>query len=46
MYIDWITWSIWTLGLVLLLYWGFETAREFRNLFARRKGKSPPGSGS
>jgi hypothetical protein len=47
MYIDWITWGIWTLGLVLLLYWCFETAREFRNLFARRKkSKCPLDSGS
>ena len=28
MYIDWITWSVWSFGLALLLYWGFETARE------------------
>lgn len=40
MYIDWITWSIWSLGLALLLYWCFQTAREFRALFARkRKGQ-------
>ncbi len=39
MYIDWITWSVWSFGLVLLLYWCFETVREFRHLFARRKGR-------
>jgi|KBSMisStaDraftv2_1062788.scaffolds.fasta_scaffold3725116_2 hypothetical protein len=37
MYIDWITWSIWSLGLTLLLYWLFETTREFKALFARKK---------
>ena len=37
MYIDWITWSIWSLGLALLLYWLFETTREFKALFARKK---------
>jgi hypothetical protein len=39
MYIDWMTWSIWTLGLALLLYWCFQTIREFRQLFARRKAR-------
>jgi len=37
MYIDWITWSVWTFGLALLLYWCFETIRECRSLFERRK---------
>jgi hypothetical protein len=39
MYIDWITWSIWSLGLALLLYWVFETTREFKALFSRKKGR-------
>jgi hypothetical protein len=44
MYIDWITWSIWFLGLVLLLYWCVETAREFKSLFERKtqRGSSQP----
>ncbi len=37
MYIDWITWGVWVFGLALLLYWCFETIREFRSLFARRR---------
>lgn len=37
MHIDWITWGVWTFGLALLLYWCFETVREFQQLFARRK---------
>jgi hypothetical protein len=37
MYIDWITWSVWFFGLVLLLYWCFETIREFKDLFQRHK---------
>lgn len=41
MYIDWMTWSVWTLGLALLLYWCFQTIREFRLLFARRKSRKP-----
>ncbi len=41
MYIDWITWSVWSFGLALLLYWCFGTVREFRNLFERRRRKNP-----
>lgn len=39
MYIDWITWSVWGFGLALLLYWCFETIREFKALFLERKRK-------
>jgi len=39
MQIDWITWSVWGFGLALLLYWCFETLREFQSLFSRRKSK-------
>ena len=39
MYIDWMTWSIWTLGLALLVYWCIETAREFKTLFSRKRGR-------
>ena len=37
MQIDWVTWSVWAFGLALLLYWCFETFREFKSLFSRRK---------
>jgi hypothetical protein len=36
MQIDWITWSIFAIGLVMLLYWCVKTVREFRDLFKRR----------
>jgi hypothetical protein len=39
MYIDWITWSIWGFGFILLAYWCFNTFREFRSLF---KGQTKP----
>jgi hypothetical protein len=39
MYIDWITWSVWSLGLALLLYWCVATVREFRGLFSKKKGR-------
>jgi hypothetical protein len=42
MYVDWITWGVWLFGLVLLLYWCFETVREFRSLFERRKARRLP----
>jgi len=37
--IDWITWGLWAFGLALLLYWCFETFREFKSLFSRHKAK-------
>ncbi len=36
MQIDWITWSVFAIGLAMLLYWCFQTAKEFRELFQRR----------
>ncbi len=39
MHIDWITWGVWAFGASLLLYWSFQTVREFRALFAKRKGR-------
>ena len=33
MYIDWMTWGIWALGLGLLVYWGIQTVRELKSLF-------------
>jgi hypothetical protein len=46
MYIDWITWSIWTFGLALLLYWFFETIREFKQLFAKRRSRNQVNPGA
>ena len=40
MYIDWLTWSIWALGLALLLYWCIQTVRELKSLFSRKRGLS------
>ncbi len=39
MYIDWMTWGVWTLGFTLLSFWCVETFKEFRDLFARRREK-------
>jgi hypothetical protein len=37
LYIDWLTWSVWGLGLAMLLYWCVETYREFKTLIARHR---------
>jgi len=36
MQVDWITWSVFGIGLLMLLYWCVQTIREFRDLFQRR----------
>jgi len=37
MYIDWMTWSIWALGLALLVYWCIQTVRELKSLLSRKR---------
>jgi hypothetical protein len=37
---DWITWSIWFLGLVVLVVWTILPIREFKKLLADRKKKN------
>ncbi len=39
MRIDWITWGVWAFGVSLLLTWCFQTFREFRALFSKRKSQ-------
>jgi len=47
MYFDWVTWSIWALGLIILIVWIYVPAKEFRQLLKERRerlaaaGKSP-----
>jgi len=36
MHIDWITWSVFAIGAVMLLYWCVQTTKEFTDLFRRR----------
>ena len=40
--IDWITWSVFAIGLVMLGYWCVQTLREFRALFKRRLKRTNP----
>jgi len=46
--IDWVTWSIWLLGFIILVIWILVPIREFRDLYrAHKKGRSdatPAGS--
>jgi uncharacterized membrane protein YcjF (UPF0283 family) len=37
MYFDWITWSIWLVGFIILIIWILVPAREFRRLLQKRK---------
>ncbi len=39
MYIDWVTWSIWFLGLVILVVWIYIPIREFKTLLAKHRKK-------
>jgi hypothetical protein len=36
-YIDWITWGIWLLGLIILVVWIWIPLKEFKRLLAARK---------
>ena len=38
MVFDWVTWSIWTIGLVILIVWIYVPAKEFAQLIKDRKG--------
>jgi len=38
MYIDWMTWGVWALGLGLLVYWCIQTVRELKSLLSRKRG--------
>ena len=40
MQIDWITWSVFGIGLALLVYWCVQTVREFKELFKQRSTRS------
>ena len=37
MYFDWVTWSIWLLGFIILVVWIFIPAREFKKLVHEKK---------
>ncbi len=37
MYVDWITWSIWLIGFIILVVWIYMPLKEFKRLLALRK---------
>ncbi|HUU26171.1 MAG TPA: hypothetical protein VM123_00025 [archaeon] len=36
---DWVTWSIWTLGVIILIVWIYVPVKEFMQLLRERKVK-------
>jgi len=39
MYFDWITWSIWLLGFIILIIWILIPAREFKKLVQKKRAE-------
>lgn len=39
MHFDWVTWSIWSIGALILILWSIETYKEFKSLFTAHKGQ-------
>ncbi|MFN3694026.1 hypothetical protein [Ignavibacterium album] len=39
MYFDWITWSIWLVGFIIMIIWILVPAREFRKLLQKRRSE-------
>jgi len=37
MYFDWVTWSIWLMGLVILIVWIIVPLKEFKKLATRHQ---------
>jgi uncharacterized membrane protein YcjF (UPF0283 family) len=37
MTVDWVTWSIWLVGFLIMVIWILVPIREFRRLLAKRK---------
>ncbi|MBN2289329.1 MAG: hypothetical protein JXQ83_08350 [Candidatus Glassbacteria bacterium] len=37
---DWITWGIWSLGLLILVVWVYVPIKEFRQLLHERRAKT------
>jgi hypothetical protein len=36
MFFDWLTWGIWSIGILILILWLKETIREFKILFSEQ----------
>ena len=40
MYFDWVTWGIWSIGLIILIVWIYVPAREFSQLIRDRRKRN------
>ncbi len=43
MYFDWITWSIWLIGLIIMITWIYVPIQEFKKLYQKRKENAAKG---
>lgn len=39
MYFDWVTWSIWLVGFIIMIVWILVPVKEFKNLLKKRKSE-------
>ena len=46
MIIDWVTWSIWLVGFLIMVVWILVPLREFKRLTAKRKAERHAGKNS
>ncbi len=37
MYFDWITWSIWLIGMIIFIIWIYVPIKEFKKILARHR---------
>jgi len=40
MFFDLITWGIWSTGVIILIFWMIQTAKEFKILFSKQNKKT------
>lgn len=39
MYFDWVTWSIWLVGFIILIVWIFVPLKEFKQLIQQKRNE-------
>ncbi len=43
---DWVTWSIWMLGFIILVIWVWLPIREFRQILQRHRAEQDSSGGT
>jgi len=43
MYFDWITWSIWLIGFLIMIIWIYVPYKEFRGLLKMKRAEKTDG---